>query len=154
MFRADIIRTKYTNFCIYSASWWWANKCSKHVEAIGRNKLKTSSASCWSYYTDRFRCTVNKTWLFDCVSWVSSDKCLDVLSKNPWPCRSQFINNLANYLVIQLKVVRLRTLSNKQYINLRLYSVRLISLTVESPAFWNLDQKLWEPDVLYNTYSL
>jgi hypothetical protein len=30
---ADIIRTKYTNCSIYSVSWWWAKKCSKHVEA-------------------------------------------------------------------------------------------------------------------------
>jgi hypothetical protein len=49
---AGIIRTKYANCCIYSASWWWANKCSKHVEAINRNKLKAICASCWSYYTD------------------------------------------------------------------------------------------------------
>jgi hypothetical protein len=35
----DIIHTKYTN-CIYSASWWWANKCSIHVEAINHNTLK------------------------------------------------------------------------------------------------------------------
>jgi hypothetical protein len=44
-----------------SASWWWANRCSKHVEAINRNKLKANSASCWSYYTDILRCTVIKT---------------------------------------------------------------------------------------------
>jgi hypothetical protein len=52
----------------YSASWWSANKCSKHVEAINRNKLKANSASCWSYYTDVLRCPVNKTlnvyWIF------------------------------------------------------------------------------------------
>jgi hypothetical protein len=53
--------TKYTNYCTYSASWWWANKCSKHVEDINRNKLKVNSASCWSYCTDILRCTVNKT---------------------------------------------------------------------------------------------
>jgi hypothetical protein len=35
-----------------SASWWWANKCWKHVEAINRNKPKASSAFCWSYYAD------------------------------------------------------------------------------------------------------
>jgi hypothetical protein len=46
---------------IYSASWWWANKCSKPVEAINHNKLKANSATCWSYYTDILRCTVNKT---------------------------------------------------------------------------------------------
>jgi hypothetical protein len=58
---ADLIRTKYTNCCIYSASWWWAHKCLKHVEAINRNKLKANSASGWSYYTDILWCTVNKT---------------------------------------------------------------------------------------------
>jgi hypothetical protein len=26
--------------------------CSKHVEAVGRNKLKANSASCCSCYTD------------------------------------------------------------------------------------------------------
>jgi hypothetical protein len=49
------------------ASWWWASKCSKHVEAINGNKLKANSASCWSYYTDILQCTVNKT-LRNCVS--------------------------------------------------------------------------------------
>jgi hypothetical protein len=43
---------QYTNCCVCSASWWWTNKCSKHVEAINRNKLKENSASCWSYYSD------------------------------------------------------------------------------------------------------
>jgi hypothetical protein len=59
---ADIINTQYTNCCTYSASWWWANKYSKHVEATNRNKLKTNSVSSSSYYTDISRCTVNKTW--------------------------------------------------------------------------------------------
>jgi hypothetical protein len=36
-------------------------KCSKHLEAINRNKLKVNNASCLSYYTDILRCTVNKT---------------------------------------------------------------------------------------------
>jgi hypothetical protein len=39
---------QYTNGCICSASWWWANRCLKNVEAINRNKLKANSASCWS----------------------------------------------------------------------------------------------------------
>jgi hypothetical protein len=34
--------------------------CSKHVEAINRNKMNVNSASCWSYYTDILRCMVNK----------------------------------------------------------------------------------------------
>jgi hypothetical protein len=44
--------------CIYicSTSWWWANKCLKHVEAINLNKLKVKSATCLSYYTDRVGC--------------------------------------------------------------------------------------------------
>jgi hypothetical protein len=41
---ADIIRTKYTNCFIYSAFWWRANKCLKHVQAINRNKLKENNA--------------------------------------------------------------------------------------------------------------
>jgi hypothetical protein len=31
------------------------------IEAINGNKLKINSASCWSYYTDILRCTINKT---------------------------------------------------------------------------------------------
>jgi hypothetical protein len=65
MFRALICPSSGVTVCtavgIYSASWWWANKCSEHVEAINRNKLKANSASCWSYYTGILRCTVNKT---------------------------------------------------------------------------------------------
>jgi hypothetical protein len=34
--------------------------CSKHVEAINRNKLKVNSASCLCY-TDVLTCPVNKT---------------------------------------------------------------------------------------------
>jgi hypothetical protein len=51
--------TKNTNL-IYNTSWWWACKCSKHVDGINRNKLKANSASFWSYYTDILRCMVNK----------------------------------------------------------------------------------------------
>jgi hypothetical protein len=47
---------------IYSASWWWANKCSKLVEADNRNKLKAHSVYCWSYYADILWCTVNKIY--------------------------------------------------------------------------------------------
>jgi hypothetical protein len=61
---ADIIRTKYINCFIYSAAWQWENKCSKHVEAINRNKLKANSASCWSYGTNILWYTVNKTLTF------------------------------------------------------------------------------------------
>jgi hypothetical protein len=43
---------KYTNCCTYSASWWWANKCLKHVEAINHNQLKENSACCWYYWTE------------------------------------------------------------------------------------------------------
>jgi hypothetical protein len=43
---------------------WWAKKCSKHVEAINRNKVKVNSASSWCFYTDTLRCTVNKTLKF------------------------------------------------------------------------------------------
>jgi hypothetical protein len=32
--------------------WLWANKCSKHVEALNRNKLKANGASCWPCYTE------------------------------------------------------------------------------------------------------
>jgi hypothetical protein len=32
------------------------------AKAINRNRLKANSASCWSYYTDILRCTVNKTF--------------------------------------------------------------------------------------------
>jgi hypothetical protein len=49
--------TVYTTICIYGASCNYA----KHVQAINRNKLKANSASCWSYYTNILRCTVNKT---------------------------------------------------------------------------------------------
>jgi hypothetical protein len=42
---------KYTD-CIYSASWLWGSKCSKSVQVVNRNKLKTDSASCWSYCTE------------------------------------------------------------------------------------------------------
>jgi hypothetical protein len=55
--RQHNIHKQYTNFCIYSTSWWWAIKCSKHVEAINLNKLKANSATCC---TDILRCTVNK----------------------------------------------------------------------------------------------
>jgi hypothetical protein len=58
---ADIIHTKYTNCFIYSDSWWWANKCSKHVESINCNKLIAFSAPCWSYCTDILWCMVNRT---------------------------------------------------------------------------------------------
>jgi hypothetical protein len=37
---------------VYNAYWRWASKCSKHVEAINRNKLKANSGSCWSYCAD------------------------------------------------------------------------------------------------------
>jgi hypothetical protein len=50
---ADIICIKYTNCCIYSTSWWWANKHLKHVATINRNKLKANAASGWSYYTEK-----------------------------------------------------------------------------------------------------
>jgi hypothetical protein len=62
-------------FCAFYVGWLLANyarniptvvytvppddeqKCSKHVEAISRSRLKASSASCWSY------CTVKKLYL-------------------------------------------------------------------------------------------
>jgi hypothetical protein len=50
---------KYTNWCTYSTSWWWVKMCSKHVEAINRNKLEVNNTSCWSYYTDIVRQTVS-----------------------------------------------------------------------------------------------
>jgi hypothetical protein len=58
---------------IYSTSWWWANKCSKHVEAINLNKLKANSASCWSYYTDGFLdlSCLKKKKVFGTVSLLS-----------------------------------------------------------------------------------
>jgi hypothetical protein len=58
---ADIIHTKYTNCCTYSTSWWWANKCSKHVQTVNCNKLTANSASFWSCCTDVLWCTVNRT---------------------------------------------------------------------------------------------
>jgi hypothetical protein len=49
-------------FCACNVGWLQAGlECSKHVEAINRNKLKANSASCWSCCTDILRCTVNKT---------------------------------------------------------------------------------------------
>jgi hypothetical protein len=64
MFRALICSSSggdvYTTD-IYNPSWWWANKCLKHVEAINHNKLKANDASCWSCYTDILQCMVNKT---------------------------------------------------------------------------------------------
>jgi hypothetical protein len=53
--------TQHTSCCIYSASWWSASKCSKHVEAIDRNKLKANTASCWYCCTDILRLMANKT---------------------------------------------------------------------------------------------
>jgi hypothetical protein len=51
-------------FCTYSAFWWWADKCSKHVEAINCNKLKANSASSWSYYTEQGLCLQQlNTWI-------------------------------------------------------------------------------------------
>jgi hypothetical protein len=41
-----------TNCCIYSTSWWWVKKCSKHVQAVNCNELKANGASCWPHYTD------------------------------------------------------------------------------------------------------
>jgi hypothetical protein len=52
---------KCTNCYIYSACWWWANSCSKHVAAVNRNKLKANGAHCWSHYADMLRCTVSRT---------------------------------------------------------------------------------------------
>jgi hypothetical protein len=40
--------------CAYYVGWLLAGLEWKHVETIIRNKLKTNSASCWSYYTDFF----------------------------------------------------------------------------------------------------
>jgi hypothetical protein len=49
-------------FCACDVGWLLAGfRCSKHVHAINRNKQKTNSTSCWSYYTDILRHTVNKT---------------------------------------------------------------------------------------------
>jgi hypothetical protein len=59
---ADVIHTKYTNRCVYSGSWWWADKCLKHVVDIDRNKLKASSVSCWCSYTDFISVIVIHTW--------------------------------------------------------------------------------------------
>jgi hypothetical protein len=70
---------KYTSCCIYSASWWWVNKCSKHVAAINRNKLKANGASYWSCCTDILRCTVNRTlrlnylYQYRCDNFKSSE---------------------------------------------------------------------------------
>jgi hypothetical protein len=73
--------------------------------------------------------------------------------------RDHFVSSsLIIWLIIFLSTSklsnRMRTLSNKQYINLRLDRVRLISVKVISSVFLNLDQQLWDPDVLYNTHSL
>jgi hypothetical protein len=38
-----------------------SKKCSKHVEAIDRNKQKVNSASCWYCCTDMLHCVVNGT---------------------------------------------------------------------------------------------
>jgi hypothetical protein len=38
-----------------------ANSAQNMQRLLIRNKLKTKSASCWSYYTDTLRSTVNKT---------------------------------------------------------------------------------------------
>jgi hypothetical protein len=60
-----LLAEKYTNFVIYNTSWWWANKCSKHVEAINRNKLKVNSAFCWPYYTElNYTYVINNLTLF------------------------------------------------------------------------------------------
>jgi hypothetical protein len=53
---ANITHTKYTNCCTYSTSWWWANKCLKHVQAVNCNKLKANSATCWYCCTGSY-CT-------------------------------------------------------------------------------------------------
>jgi hypothetical protein len=58
--------TVYTTVYIYSASY----KCSKHVEAINRNKLKANNASCWLYYTNILWCTVNKTLSLRSLAWL------------------------------------------------------------------------------------
>jgi hypothetical protein len=60
--------TKHTNCCTYRASWWWAKKCLKHVEAINRNKLKANSASCRSYYTDILESGYLKNSVTDTIS--------------------------------------------------------------------------------------
>jgi hypothetical protein len=49
---ADITRTKIYRLLYIQYLMMMGKKCSKHVEAINRNKLKVNSASCWSYYND------------------------------------------------------------------------------------------------------
>jgi hypothetical protein len=90
--------TKYTNCCTYSTSWWWAKKCSKHVEVINRNKQNVDSAYCWTYYADILRCTVNKTLKF--VLSLSHSLCLYHLTEgisvnmaNPFLCVFQNVGH-------------------------------------------------------------
>jgi hypothetical protein len=54
----DITRTKYTNYCLRSASWRWTSSARNMYRLLIRNNLTTKSASCWFYYTAKCRCRV------------------------------------------------------------------------------------------------
>jgi hypothetical protein len=65
----------YNNwYIICSISWWWANKCSKHVQAVKCNKLKANSASCCSVllYINITMHVKQNFWVVKSLHWKGS----------------------------------------------------------------------------------
>jgi hypothetical protein len=85
---ADITRTKYANCCICISSWWLANMCSKHVQAINHNKLRPDTASCWCYYTTngRFLDYWTYTYIHTYIHLIHSFICVQPTCKKQLFC--------------------------------------------------------------------
>jgi hypothetical protein len=52
---------KYTNCCLFSASWGWASSSWNMYTLLIHYKQNTNTASRWFYCTDILQCTVNRT---------------------------------------------------------------------------------------------
>jgi hypothetical protein len=57
-----------------------------HEAGLSHNKLNTEIASCWWYYTDLLRCTVNKTLNEKVIRWSTSLCSLEGQSKETPSC--------------------------------------------------------------------
>ena len=77
--KRDVARIGSNNTHIVSSSWWWAQKCQKHVEHI-ISAINYSVASSWFFfctlYYSYFWNMINlKTWtlkgIFNCNNWLN-----------------------------------------------------------------------------------
>jgi hypothetical protein len=109
------------------------------------NKLKTNSASCWSYYTDVLRCTVSKT-LSTQIS-ASCQICRYVylgvtrfcMPSHNICCHMEFISNTMSMSVFMLTACAVMNSALSFY---QCYVLLLIHLDM----LWNLSDTRWRSD--------